>query len=104
MVNCFSSELQHGIVPFAETSFNMKFNLESRCCGTEPAAYKRVLPSGTHFVAKLTEAMLTKCRAQGHNILMQSGFEPSITVSRNRHLTHMTNMLQKQKQMCSVIL
>ena len=30
-------------------------------------------PPGTHFTAESTEAMRTKCLAQGHNILMQSG-------------------------------
>ena len=43
----------------------------------------------THFS---TETMRIKCLAQGYNILMQTGFEPSIVVSRNRHLTHMINM------------
>ena len=39
-----------------------------------------------------TEAMWNKCLAQGHNILMP-GFEPSTSVSRNRHSNHMANML-----------
>ena len=36
--------------------------------------------------------MWIKCLAQGHSILM-SGFEPSNTVSRERHSKHMTGML-----------
>ena len=39
-----------------------------------------------------TEAMRIKCLSKGHNILMP-GFEPSTSVSRNRHSNHMTNML-----------
>ena len=50
----------------------------------------RVFMSGT---AELIEAIRIKCLVQGHDILMQPGFEPSISVSRNRHSNHMTNML-----------
>ena len=53
--------------------------------------FTRVFQCGTHFTAESTEAMRIKCLAQGHNILMQSEFEPSIAVFRNRHLTRMTN-------------
>ena len=59
----------------------------------EQATLTRVFPSGTHFSAELTEAIQIKCHALGHNIQLQPGFEPSITVSRNRHPTRMTNML-----------
>ena len=31
-------------------------------------------PPGTHLIAESTEAMWIKCFAQGHNILMQPGF------------------------------
>ena len=47
---------------------------------------------GTHFTAETTEAMRIKCLSQRHNILIP-GFEPSTSVSRNRHSNHMTNML-----------
>ena len=57
--------------------------------GAEQTPFTRRFPFGTHVSA---EAMRNKCFAQGHNILMQAGFEPSIVVSRNRHLTHMTYM------------
>ena len=39
-----------------------------------------------------TEAMQIKYLAQGNNILLP-GFEPSTSVTRNRHSNHMTNML-----------
>ena len=60
---------------------------------SEETTFTRVTLSGTHFSADSTEAIRIKCLAQGRNILMQSGFEPSIAVSRNRQLSHMTNML-----------
>ena len=44
-----------------------------------------VSPPGTNFTAESTEAMRIMCLAQGHNILMLPGFEPSTFVSRNRH-------------------
>ena len=55
----------------------------------------RVFTLCTHFEAVSTEAMRIKCLAQGHSILMQPWFELSISVSRNLHLNHMTNMLLK---------
>ena len=55
--------------------------------------FMRLSPPGTHFTAESTEAMQTKCLAQGHNILMLPGFEPSTSVSRNGHPNHMTNIL-----------
>ena len=48
---------------------------------------------GVHSTAELAEAMQNKCLAQGYNLLMRAGFEPSIAASGNRHLAHMTNML-----------
>ena len=39
-----------------------------------------------------TEALQIKCLAQGHSILLP-GFEPSTSSSRNRHSSHMTNVL-----------
>ena len=52
----------------------------------------RLSPPGTHFTADSTEAMRVKCLAQGHNILMP-GYEPSTSVTRNRHSNQTTNML-----------
>ena len=54
----------------------------------------RLSQPGTHLTAESTEAMQIKCLAQGHNILMP-GFEPSTSVSRNRHSNHLTNLLHK---------
>ena len=65
---------------------------------TEQTPVMRVFLSGIYFAAKSTEAMRTKCLAQGHNIMMQQGFESSISVSRNRHLIHMSCMLQEALQ------
>ena len=42
--------------------------------------------------AESTDAMWIKCLAQGNNILML-GFEPSTSVTRNRHSSQTTNML-----------
>ena len=56
-------------------------------------SFTRLLPSCAHFKAESTEAMWIKCPTLGHSLLMQPGFVPSITVSRNRYLTNMTNML-----------
>ena len=47
-----------------------------------------------YITAESTEAMWIKCLARGHNILMP-GFEPTTSVSRNRHFNHMTNMLRE---------
>ena len=52
----------------------------------------RLFPPGTQLTAELTEAMWIKYLAQGHNILLP-GFEPSTSVSRNRHSRQTTNML-----------
>ena len=60
---------------------------------TEQTPFTIVSPPGTHFTAESTEAMWIKCLALGQNTLMLLGFELSITVSRNRHLNHMTNMI-----------
>ena len=54
----------------------------------------RIILSGAHSSDESIVAMRVKCAAQGHNILIQPWFKPSMAVSRNRHLTHMTNMLQ----------
>ena len=68
-----------------------------------------MLVSGTHLSAELTEAMRIKCLAQGHDMLMQPVLEHPISVSRNRHLTHTTNMLQSnyivdvQDQLCHLL-
>ena len=59
---------------------------------TEQKPVTSVFPSGTHFTTELTEVMRVMCLAQGHNILIQPGFEPSISVSRRRHFIHMTNI------------
>ena len=58
---------------------------------TEQTPFTRALPSSTQLTAESTEAMRIKCLAQGHNIMMLPGFEPSIAVSRNGYLTNMTN-------------
>ena len=58
----------------------------------EQTPLTRVFASGTHITAKSTEATRIKCLTQGHSILMQREFEPSMAVSRNRQLTHMTHM------------
>ena len=57
-----------------------------------------LFPSDTHFTAYSMEVVQIKCLAQRHNILMQSGFKPSIAISRNRHLTYITNMLHSSRE------
>ena len=52
----------------------------------------KLSPPGTHFAAESTEAMRIKYLAQGNNILLL-GFEPSTSVTRNRHSNQTTNML-----------
>ena len=75
-----------------------------KCCfhckahSTDQTPFTRVFQSGTHFSSELTEAMQIKCLAQGHNIVIQPGIEPPFDVTRNRHLTHMTNMLRRHTQ------
>ena len=64
-----------------------------RADSTEQRPFLRVFPSATHFTAESIGAMRIKCLAQGYNILMLPEFEPSISVSRNRHPNHMTNTL-----------
>ena len=59
----------------------------------------KMSPSATYFSTESTETMRIKRLAQGHNILLQSGFKPSIAVSRNRHLTHMISMLRSMVSM-----
>ena len=71
--------------------FKCYFLWRPHCSIQKP--FTRVSLSGIHFSAESTEAMRTKCLAQGHNIQMQLLLKPLITASRNRHLTHMTNML-----------
>ena len=61
---------------------------------TEQTPFTKVFPSSTHFTAEATEAVRIKCLAQEYNILIQPGLEPSMSISRNRDLTNMTNMLQ----------
>ena len=73
-----------------------KYYFLRRAHSSEQILFTRVFPSVTHFLDESTEAMRFKCLAQGYNILMQPVFEQSIAVSRNRHLTHMTNMLQQR--------
>ena len=48
-------------------------------------------PPGTNFTAESTEAMQIKYLAQGNNILLPV-FEPSTSVTRNRHSNQTTNM------------
>ena len=56
-----------------------------------------VFQPGTHFTAESTEAMRIECLAHGHSILTQAGFEPSTSVSIDRYLSNMTNMLSMYK-------
>ena len=42
----------------------------------------RVFPSDARFTAVSVEAMRINCLAHGYHILIQTGFEPSITVSK----------------------
>ena len=49
--------------------------------------------SGTHLKAESTEAIWRL--AEGHNILMLPGFEPSTAVFRNLHLADMTSVLNE---------
>ena len=44
------------------------------------------------LTAKSTEAMHTKCLAQGHNILMLLGYKQSISVSRHQHHDQCANI------------
>ena len=60
---------------------------------TEQIPFSGIFSSGTHFTDESTDAMRIKSLAQGHNILIFSGFKPSIAESRNIHPIHMTNML-----------
>ena len=53
--------------------------------------------SDNHFRVESTEAMRITFLAQGHNILMLPGFEPSIVVFRNHHPTNMTSMFHSHK-------
>ena len=53
-----------------------------------------VFPAGTHLTAEPTEAMQIKNLAHEHSILMLPGFKPFMSVTRNWHHSHMTNMLQ----------
>ena len=64
-----------------------------RAHSTEKTSFTKVFQPGPHLTAESTEAIQMKCLAQGHIILMQTRFGPSIPVYINRHLTHMTNML-----------
>ena len=57
-------------------------NFLRKACSTEQTPVTLVFPFGTQFTAESTEAMRIKCLAQGHNIPMQPGFEPSNAVSR----------------------
>ena len=50
---------------------------------TEQTPFPRIFPSFIHLSAESPEAMQIKRFAQGHNILTQPRFGPSIAVSRN---------------------
>ena len=52
-----------------------------------------VLPHDTYQSVKSTEAMQTKCLAEGQNMLAQPWIVPSIFVSLNRLLNLVTSML-----------
>ena len=47
---------------------------------------------GSHFTVESIEVARIKCLTQGHNTLMQSGFEASISAFRNQRPIDMTNM------------
>ena len=63
----------------------------------------RLSPPGTDFTTESTEAMRIKRLAQGHNILLP-GFEPSTSVSRNRHSSQTTNMLRYYVMLCKYVI
>ena len=64
--------------------------LRAHCIKQAP--FTREYQSGTHLSVDLFESMRNKCLAHGLKITLQPGFKPSITISRNRHLTHVTSM------------
>ena len=66
-----------------------KFYFLQKDHSTEQTPVMRMFPSDIHFSAELTEAMVIKCHAHGHSMPAQ----PVFAVTRNQHLTHMTNML-----------
>ena len=70
---------------------------------TEQTSFTRVFPSGIHFTAESTEAMQIKRLAQGNSISMLPGFQPAIAVSRNRHFTNITSMIQNNEKMSRTI-
>ena len=55
--------------------------------------FTRLSPPGNQFTAETTEAMGIMCLVRGLNILIP-GFQPSTSVSRDRHSNNMDNMLQ----------
>ena len=77
-----------------KSAFTVKCNILRRTHRPEQTPFTGVMLSGTHFTAEWTEAMRIKCLAQGHNILMLPGFEPSIDVLENQLLIHATNIPQ----------
>ena len=60
--------------------------------------FTRVFLSGIHFTAELTEALRLETLAQGHNKLLLLEFEPSTSVSKNRHPNKMTNMILPEQK------
>ena len=76
-----------------KNALNFRCFFLRRAHSTEQTPFTRVYPPGTHFTVESTDAMRIKCLPQGLNILMLPGFEPSIAVSIDRHLAHVTNML-----------
>ena len=75
-------------------ALRLKFYFLRKALSTEQIPFTKMFPSGAHFTAESTEAMRIKFLAQGHSILMQSEFEQSIAISKNRHLTETINILQ----------
>ena len=104
IIKCYFSR-EHIALSLTKNGVNMKLGkmnrLKALCMmhflrkshSTEQIRFMRVFPPGTHLQTESTEAMRIKCLAQGHNVLMQLRFEPSIAVSANRHLAYITNML-----------
>ena len=71
----------------------VKYYFLHKADSLEKTPLTRMFPTGAPFTAESTERVQINYLSQGHNLLMQSGFEPSISLSRNRHLNHMANML-----------
>ena len=70
-------------MPSLKNAMMLKCYLFRKAHSSEQTFFARVFLSGTPFTAELTEAMQIKCLAQRHNIQIQLGFEPSMSLIRN---------------------